>query len=175
MTLWIFLSAAASLAVAFGAGFWCANTTSKALSEDPIKDTNDDGVVLDLREMRLANAVEQVRRERRVPNYRYELAFGIALAVGCAWSPPAGAQQAQPCASQEAMTRQLDQKYEEAIRGVGLQSNGLLVGLYRTADGTTWTIVTMRPDGLTCIVAAGKSWEDAPATPREVPVRATLD
>ena len=56
----------------------------------------------------------------------------------------------------------LDQKFAEIPAALGLQSNGHLVQVYASKDGATWTIVTTRPDGVSCIVAAGKSWESLP-------------
>jgi len=44
----------------------------------------------------------------------------------------------------------------------GLQSNGNLLQVYASEDKNTWTVVSTTPAGLSCIVAAGKSWESLP-------------
>ncbi len=59
------------------------------------------------------------------------------------------------CHDHENVIKMLDRQYAEAPEAVGLQANGHLVQVFVSKDGASWTIVTTRPDGLTCIVAAG--------------------
>ena len=56
----------------------------------------------------------------------------------------------------------LNQKYSEAPSAVGVQANGHLVEVFASNDGTSWTIVVTRPDGVSCIVAVGENWETVP-------------
>lgn len=63
------------------------------------------------------------------------------------------------CHEHKDVVKMLDQQYSEAPEALGLQSNGHLVQVFVSKDGASWTIVTTRPDGLTCIVAAGEHWE----------------
>ena len=49
----------------------------------------------------------------------------------------------------------------------GLASNGKLVEVFSSDDGSTWTIVLTAPGGVSCIIAAGKYWENLP--PAEEP------
>ena len=44
-------------------------------------------------------------------------------------------------------------------RRSGLQSNGALIQVFASKDGMTWTIISTRPDGVSCIVALGQHWE----------------
>ena len=37
-----------------------------------------------------------------------------------------------------------------------------LVEVFASNNGTSWTIVVTRPDGLSCIVAVGEDWETLP-------------
>ena len=38
-------------------------------------------------------------------------------------------------------------------------SSDLLLEVYASAGGATWTIVTVRSDGLTCLEASGTDWQ----------------
>jgi hypothetical protein len=66
------------------------------------------------------------------------------------------------CHSHADLTEMLNQKYAEQPSAVGLQSNGHLVEVFVSNDGTSWTIVVTRPDGWSCIVAVGEHWESLP-------------
>ena len=66
------------------------------------------------------------------------------------------------CHTQADLTEMLNQKYAELPSAVGLQSNGHLVEVFVSNDGTSWTIVVTRPDGWSCIVAVGEHWEPLP-------------
>ena len=59
------------------------------------------------------------------------------------------------------MTERLAAEYGELVIGRGLNANGVLVELYASADGESWTIVWSRADGLSCIWASGigKNWQ----------------
>jgi hypothetical protein len=56
----------------------------------------------------------------------------------------------------------LEQKFAELPSALGLQSNGHLVEVFVSSDSTSWTIVVTRPDGWSCVVAAGRYWETLP-------------
>jgi hypothetical protein len=66
------------------------------------------------------------------------------------------------CHSHTELTEMLDQKYAEQPSALGVQSNGHLVEVFVSNDGTSWTIVVTRPDGWSCIVAVGEHWESLP-------------
>jgi hypothetical protein len=90
------------------------------------------------------------------------------LLASCAWPPVAAAQQTQKsCGPHNHITGQLDARYREEVRSLGLESDGHLIQVYVSATGATWTIVSTRPDGLACIVAAGEWWQDLP---RDLPI-----
>ena len=55
-----------------------------------------------------------------------------------------------------------EQQYEEAPVAFGLQSNGNLLQVYASTEKDTWTVVSTTPNGMSCIVAAGKKWESLP-------------
>ena len=85
----------------------------------------------------------------------------FAAAPAAAQAPPAG--ELQPaCQTHDEIMQMLNQKFAELPAALGLQSNGQLIQVFASKDGTTWTIVTTRPDGVSCIVALGRNWESMP-------------
>jgi len=75
-------------------------------------------------------------------------------------TPPAGLR--MPCHNATEIAKQLSSKYDEAPVAFGVQSNGNLLQVYASSDKRTWTVVSTTPTGVSCIVAAGKSWESLP-------------
>lgn len=55
----------------------------------------------------------------------------------------------------------LNGKYSETRKAVALAGQTSLVEVFNSKAGT-WTILVTTPDGMTCIIAAGKGWEDLP-------------
>ena len=97
----------------------------------------------------------------------------MALLVGCAgfvwgaFAAPLAAQSPSngarlPCHNAQEIAKQLSNRYEEAPVAFGLQSNGNLLQVYASEQKGTWTVVSTTPAGVSCIVAAGKSWEALP-------------
>lgn len=74
-------------------------------------------------------------------------------------SLPAAASHRAVCAAREAVLRQLDENYGERPVATGLASNGTVLEVLAARSGT-WTILVTRPDGTSCVVAAGEGWED---------------
>lgn len=66
------------------------------------------------------------------------------------------------CAERDALTTSLSREYSEAPKAVGLASNGSVVELLTSRDGRTWTLLMTRPDGTSCVVAAGEAWDQLP-------------
>ncbi|HET6519430.1 MAG TPA: hypothetical protein VFG47_06370 [Geminicoccaceae bacterium] len=92
---------------------------------------------------------------------------GIGVALGILFQP-AVAQQEPDVAALRACDRHTDLvdrlagQYKEAPAGFGIQLNGNLLQLYVSKETGTWTLLTTTPDGLSCIVGAGESWENLP-------------
>jgi len=98
---------------------------------------------------------------------RFALPILAATLVAGLCAVPAAAQQNQqqmrmPCHDSGEIHKQLSRKYDEAPVAFGLQTNGNLLQIYASKDTGTWTVVSTSPAGLSCIVAAGKSWESLP-------------
>ncbi len=65
------------------------------------------------------------------------------------------------CGNRDKMVKTLGQRFKEDRFAMGLSSNVSLLELFVSKKGT-WTILTTRANGRTCIVAAGKSWVSMP-------------
>ena len=63
------------------------------------------------------------------------------------------------CASHAEVLKQLGSAYSEAQVAIGLASNGGVVEVFSTDDGSSWTIVMTMPTGRSCVVASGEAWE----------------
>ncbi len=81
---------------------------------------------------------------------------GLALAAA-----PVLAQET-PCTERTAVLKQLSGQYKEAPVAMGLANNGGVIELLNSRDRTTWTLIITMPDGMTCPIAAGQSWESVP-------------
>ena len=75
-------------------------------------------------------------------------------------SPSIG--QASVCSDRDSMISKLKDTYGEAERGMGLSGSEAVIEIWSSAKTGTFTIVMTRPDGVSCVVAAGTSWIDAP-------------
>ncbi len=82
-----------------------------------------------------------------------------AVAVVTALALPASAQSV--CGERNKFLNHLSSGYSEAPVAMGLVSNGSILEVLASKDGS-WTIIVTRPDGMSCVVAAGEAWEDMP-------------
>ena len=82
--------------------------------------------------------------------------LGIATA-----SLPAQAQTV--CDARTKVVAQLTEKYGERRNGVGMQSANQLIELWSSKITGSWTIIASRADGISCILAAGRSWANNPS------------
>lgn len=76
-------------------------------------------------------------------------------------------QQQQPqCNERDNVLDLLAKKYQEVPVGIGITNTGGLVEVLTDAKGGTWTIIVTTPQGMSCLVAAGKDWQWIP-TPHD--------
>ncbi len=80
----------------------------------------------------------------------------IALALLAA-TPSARAEQA--CADHAAVVKKLAERFGETLKSLGLHRNDAVVEIYSSETTGTWTILMTRPDGISCLLAAGQLWE----------------
>ena len=82
-----------------------------------------------------------------------------ALAVAVAFTSQA--QAASVCGSRADFIKALNEKFEEQGKALAIAGQNNLLEIY-TSEAGTWTILMTSPEGKTCIIAAGNSWEDIP-------------
>jgi hypothetical protein len=67
------------------------------------------------------------------------------------------------CTDRTDILKALGTKYSEAPVGMGLAANGTVLEVLASKEGT-WTIIFTRPNGVSCVLAAGQSWESIEKT-----------
>jgi len=73
----------------------------------------------------------------------------------------APAAMAEPaCASRTDVVKELANRYKEIPVAVALANNGELLEVLTSGTGGTWTIILTAPNGVSCMVAAGKDWQE---------------
>lgn len=82
----------------------------------------------------------------------------VALIVLASAGP---AQSAGMCGKRVDFIKALNDKYQESGKALGIAGQVNLVEVFASKAGT-WTILVTTPEGKTCIIAAGNSWEDLP-------------
>jgi hypothetical protein len=100
---------------------------------------------------------------RRVSHLTGAVLVGtLGLTSSALAQPPPPMALMPACHSHADLAAMLNQKYSEAPNALGVQANGHLVEVFASNDGTSWTIVITRPDGVSRIVAVGEDWETLP-------------
>ena len=84
------------------------------------------------------------------------------LVAAAAWAAPASAQmapgQVPPCGPRAIVIEQLARDFGEVVVSRGLASNGTMLELLVSPQGT-WTMLISLPNGHSCFGAAGEMWE----------------
>jgi hypothetical protein len=68
------------------------------------------------------------------------------------------AQAAVPCGDRTKLIAMLDTKYSETLSNVGVTGQSQLVEVY-VSDKGSFTVVMTNNKGVSCVIAAGDSWE----------------
>jgi len=88
----------------------------------------------------------------------------ISAAVTVMVSSPVAAQEApdsnSPIVCDQRMTivSSLSDDYKETRNSIGLANSGSVVEVFSAVDGS-WSMIVTRPDGISCLIAAGRNWE----------------
>ncbi len=88
---------------------------------------------------------------------RYKIAAAAAMLA--AFFLPGSAQAPPFCTATEAMLEALAGRYGERPAGVGVTPGGALLQLLIRPDFRSWTVLLTRPDGVSCLLAAGRDWQ----------------
>ncbi|MEM7720345.1 MAG: hypothetical protein AAF222_14195 [Pseudomonadota bacterium] len=90
--------------------------------------------------------------------------FFVAVAL---LAPLAAHAQGQNCGNRDLVVERLTTKYGESRQSIGMAPKGRVVEVYASHETGTWTITVTMPNGMTCLVASGQSFEtlDEPVAP----------
>ena len=69
------------------------------------------------------------------------------------------AEQPRNCAPRDVVLDRLAQSYGETRQSIGLGSRGTLIEVFASRETGSWTITATQPDGTTCLIASGQSFE----------------
>ena len=72
-----------------------------------------------------------------------------------------------PCHDYQTIVETLDKRYGETPASLGLQTNGNMLQVFASSESGSWTILSVAPSGIGCIVAAGRHWQSGPAKAAE--------
>lgn len=86
------------------------------------------------------------------------------LALGMA---SAASAQGQNCGVRATVIERLADRYGESRQSIGMAPQGRVVEVFASLETGTWTITVTLPNGMTCLVASGQSFEnlDEPVQP----------
>jgi hypothetical protein len=95
--------------------------------------------------------------------FKMTMALGLmVLATGQVSGQTAGQNSEQTnrnCAPRQIVLERLATKYGETRQSIGLGANNAVVEMFASTETGTWTITVTTPEGLTCLVASGQSFE----------------
>ena len=93
--------------------------------------------------------------------------LAVIAAATALLMPFAAAAQGQNCGARTTVVDRLEAKYGESRQSIGMAPKGRVVEVYASHETGTWTITITMPNGVTCLIASGKSFEnlDEPIEP----------
>lgn len=86
-------------------------------------------------------------------------ALTTAAALYLVWTGYASAQPGRNCAPRDTVVEKLAEGYGETRQSMGLGANNSVVEVFASDETGTWTITVTTPNGVTCLVASGQSFE----------------
>ncbi len=82
---------------------------------------------------------------------------------------PLSAEAAPLCGKRADLVGALENQYAEQPVSIAVTDDNRLLEVFRTKDGTTWTLLVTEPKGRTCVVTTGEDWTDLNAKYTEEP------
>lgn len=82
-----------------------------------------------------------------------------AIAILMTATATAASAQGRNCAPRDVVVERLAEKYGESRQSIGLGGQGMVMETFASLDSGTWTITVTMPNGLTCLMASGQSYE----------------
>ncbi|WP_170391862.1 hypothetical protein [Ruegeria arenilitoris] len=86
----------------------------------------------------------------------FQMTMGLGIMVLAAQQVQA---QTPNCAPRPDVLQRLAETYGETRRGIGMARQGTVMEVFASDETGTWTITVTLPNGLTCLVAAGETYE----------------
>ena len=86
--------------------------------------------------------------------------FATLIAAALLTVPFAGNAQGQNCGNRDTVVERLTTKYGESRQSIGMAPKGRVVEVFASTETGTWTITVTMPNGITCLVASGQSFEN---------------
>lgn len=90
-------------------------------------------------------------------------AAAFVLSGIAAGLPTARADQPGACFKRPDLVKYLSANFKETPVAVGVTDAGMLLEVFTTRAGETWTVAVTTPAGLTCLMATGQDWQAIPA------------
>lgn len=90
---------------------------------------------------------------------KFNIVFACVSFIALVSASPT--QAAGMCGKRVDFIKALNDKYQESGKAIGIAGQVNLVEVFASKTGT-WTILVTTPEGKSCIIAAGNSWEDLP-------------
>ena len=78
--------------------------------------------------------------------------------------PPIAAYAQINCGVRSQIIGVLKQQHRETVLGVGLANPNAIYEVWRAKQIGTWTILMTKPNNISCIMATGRNWMEAPTT-----------
>jgi len=94
----------------------------------------------------------------------------VSITIGSAVLFVQTAQAQEAPVDRTGLVMSLSETHGESTVAMGLTSNGGVLELLTSADGSTWTIIVTMPDGKSRLVGAGKAWMDVLLKPTGLPI-----
>lgn len=88
-----------------------------------------------------------------------EQVFAASLGFGVLILAAQAAFAQSNCAARAQVVERLAARYGESRQSIGLGSDDSLVEVFASQATGTWTITVTRPNGVTCLIASGQSFE----------------
>ncbi|KIC11828.1 hypothetical protein RA19_04105 [Leisingera sp. ANG-M1] len=85
-------------------------------------------------------------------------ALPATLAALTLAAAPAAAQ-SRNCAPRDMVVKRLAEKYGESRQSIGMGQQGMVMETFASGETGSWTITVTTPNGMTCLVASGQSYE----------------
>jgi hypothetical protein len=95
------------------------------------------------------------------------LVAGLTLTAASAQAQLPSVPARMPCHDYHKIAETLGKRYGEQPVSLGMQTNGHVLQVFTSPESGSWTILSVAPSGIGCIVAAGRGWQSRPATGRD--------